>query len=252
MQNLKTQLEQIWCIEEIKAKQRSRDRFIKGDCNTTYFQALANNKKRKKMITSLQGPEGEVTDQKEMLTIATNFYKTLFGYEAKPNIHLKSSFWNDEEKLSEEENTMLSSPLSEEEIRTAIFDSYADGAPGPDGFPFLFYQRFWDLIKNDFMALVKDFEEGRLDINRLNYVMLILTPKEIDAIEMRKFKPIALINCSFKIFSKALNNRLIKIIDRLISPNQTAFIQGRYILESVVAAHEIIHEVSRKKIWYCS
>ena len=193
------------------------------------------------MITSLQGHEGEVTDQKEMLTIATGFYKTLFGYEAKPNIHLKSSFWNDEEKLSEEENTMLSSPLSEEEIRTAIFDSYADGAPGPDGFPFLFYQRFWDLIKNDFMALVKDFEEGRLDINRLNYVMLILIPKETDDIEMRKFKPIALINCSFKNFRKALNNRLIKIIDRLISTNQTAFIQGRYILESVVAAHEIIH-----------
>ena len=199
------------------------------------------------MITSLQGHEGEVTDQKEMLTIATGFYKTLFGYEAKPNIHLKSSFWNDEEKLSKEENTMLSSPLSEEEIRTAIFDSYADGAPGPDGFPFLFYQRFWDLIKNDFMALVKDFEEGRLDINRLNYVMLILIPKEAYATEMRKFRPIALINCSFKIFSKALNNRLIKIIDMLISPNQTAFIQGRYILESVVAAHEIIHEVARGK-----
>ena len=145
------------------------------------------------------------------------------------------------------ENNMLSSPLSEEEIRTAIFDSYADGAPGPDGFPFLFYQRFWDLIKNDFMALVKDFEKGRLDINRLNYVMLILIPKEAYATEMRKFRPIALINCSFKIFSKALNNRLIKIVDRLISPNQTAFIQGRYILESVVAAHEIIHEVSREK-----
>jgi len=48
MQNLKTQLEQIWCIEEIKAKQRSRDRFIKGDHNTAYFQALANNKKERK------------------------------------------------------------------------------------------------------------------------------------------------------------------------------------------------------------
>ena len=44
------------------------------------------------MITSLQGPEGEVTDQKEMLNIATDFYKTLFGYEAKPNIHLKAPF----------------------------------------------------------------------------------------------------------------------------------------------------------------
>jgi hypothetical protein len=77
--------------------------------------------------------------------------------------------------------------------------------------------------------------------------MLTLIPKETSATEMKKFRPIALINCSFKIFSKALNNRLIKIIDRLISPNQTAIIKGRYILESVVAAHEIIYEVPRKK-----
>jgi hypothetical protein len=33
------------------------------------------------------------------------------------------------------------------------------------------------------------------------------------------------------------------ICDRLLAPNQTAFMRGRYILESVVSAHEIIHEV---------
>jgi hypothetical protein len=33
----------------------------------------------------------------------------------------------------------------------------------------------------------------------------------------------------------------------LISPNQTAFIKGRYILESVVSAHEVIHSVSHGK-----
>jgi hypothetical protein len=34
------------------------------------------------------------------------------------------------------------------------------------------------------------------------------------------------------------------ISEILISPNQTAFIKGRYILESVVSAHEIIHAVA--------
>jgi SAM-dependent MidA family methyltransferase len=33
----------------------------------------------------------------------------------------------------------------------------------------------------------------------------------------------------------------------LISPNLIAFIKGSYILESVVAAHEILYEVARKK-----
>jgi len=56
-----------------------------------------------------------------------------------------------------------------------------------------------------------------------------------------------LLNCSFKIFGKALNNRLIKIADRLISKNQTTFIKGIFILESVVAAHEIIHDVHKNK-----
>jgi len=33
----------------------------------------------------------------------------------------------------------------------------------------------------------------------------------------------------------------------LIASDQTAFIKDRYILESVVAVHEIIHEVHRNK-----
>ena len=99
-----------------------------------------------------------------------------------------------------EENNIIDAPLSEEEIKYAIFSSYADGAPGPDGFPFLFYQNFWDLIKTDFMALVRLFEGNNLNMTRLNYVMLTLIPKEENATEMKKFRPIALINYSFKFF----------------------------------------------------
>jgi hypothetical protein len=36
------------------------------------------------------------------------------------------------------------------------------------------------------------------------------------------------------------------VANRLVASNQTAFIKGRYILESVVAAHEIIHDIHTK------
>jgi hypothetical protein len=36
-------------------------------------------------------------------------------------------------------------------------------------------------------------------------------------------------------------------LDFLIAPNQTAFIRGRYILESVVTAHEVLHSVVHSK-----
>ena len=146
LQEVKCELEHIWQMEETKAKQRSRDRFIKeGDRNTAYFQALANQRNRKKNINALLGPEGECVENKGMLEIVTNFYKKLFGYEQKPDIHLEDSFWEPDEMISIAENEMLDAPLTEEEIKSSIFGSYADGAPGPDGFPFL----FWNKSKDD-------------------------------------------------------------------------------------------------------
>jgi hypothetical protein len=115
------------------------------------------------------------------------------------------------------------------------------GAPGPDGFSFMFYQKFWSVIKEDFITLVKSFDKGDLNIDRINYARIILIPKEEGARSLKKFRHISLINCRFKIFVKALNNRLERVGDRLLAPNQTTFVKGRYIPESVVSTNEIIH-----------
>jgi len=182
-----------------------------------------------------------------MLNHDVDFYKTLFGQEPRTGVSLDENFWEEEDKLTSAENELLEAPFSEAEIKAAVFESYAEGAPGPDDFSFIFYQHFWDLIKDDFKNLVREFEKGQLNLDRLIYGLITLIPKEPEAKVLKKFRPIGLLNCSFKIFGKALNNRLIKIADRLISKNQTTFIKGIFILESVVAAHEIIHDVHKNK-----
>jgi hypothetical protein len=44
--------------------------------------------------------------------------------------------------ITPEENNGLIAPFSEKEVREVVFGSYAEGAPGPDGVSFLFYQKF--------------------------------------------------------------------------------------------------------------
>jgi hypothetical protein len=44
-----------------------------------------------------------------------------------------------------------------------------------------------------------------------------------------------------------LNNRILKVADKLIGPSLSAFILGRYIMEGVVILYETIHELHRKK-----
>jgi hypothetical protein len=48
--------------------------------------------------------------------------------------------------------------------------------------------------------MVKDWNEGKLDLFRLKFSLLTLIPKETDVVLIQKFRPIALTNCSFNIF----------------------------------------------------
>jgi hypothetical protein len=102
-------LRSFWILEETKAKQRSRERFIvEGDRNTAYFHVVANQRRRKKLIQVLDGPDGPVTETKDMLGVAMDYYKNMFGFEDRPNIRLKSNFFSEDEKVTVDENEMLS------------------------------------------------------------------------------------------------------------------------------------------------
>jgi hypothetical protein len=146
-----------------------------------------------------------VEDNKGMLNIAVNYYKALFCAKDRLDINLADDFWDENDIVSNEQNLILDADFSEKEVKEAVFSSYADGAPGPDGFPFLFYQKFWDLIKPDLMEMVNEWNHGNLDLFRLNFSLLTLIPKEADDVTIQKFRPIALTNCSFKIFFKVCN-----------------------------------------------
>ena len=95
------------------------------------------------------------------------------------------------------------------------------------------------------MRMFEAFYDGHLDIFSINFALITLIPKEEGA-SMKKFRPITLLNCSNNFFPKVLTNRINLVADRLICSNQTTFIRGRYILESVIMTHEIIHSVHQR------
>ena len=120
-------------------------------------------------------------------------------------------------------------------------------APGLDGFPAEFYQFFWNLIKDDLMTLFLEFHKGELPLYSLNFGTIILLHKCSDAATIQQYKSICLLNVSFKIFTKALTNRVSGVADKVIGPTQSAFIPGRNVMEGTVILHETIHELHRKK-----
>jgi hypothetical protein len=84
--------------------------------------------------------------------------------------------------------------------------------------------------------------------SKLNFDEIILLPKIKDADGIQQYRPTCLLNVSFKIFTKVVMIRLNAVADNVVQPTQTAFMQGRYILDGVVILHEIVHEMYRKNM----
>jgi hypothetical protein len=98
MKTISHDLNDIWKKEEIKIRQRSREKeILEGDRNTSYFHSVANQRRRKKQIDQLEGPDGMVEDNKGMMKIVVDYYKSLFGFEEKLDINLANDFWNMED-----------------------------------------------------------------------------------------------------------------------------------------------------------
>jgi hypothetical protein len=73
---------------------------------------------------------------------------------------------------------------------------------------------------------------------RLNFGEIVLLPKVNEAERIQQYRPICLLNVSFKIFTKLATLRLNTIVDHVVPSSQTTFMQGRNILDGVVTLHE--------------
>ena len=96
--------------------------------------------------------------------------------------------------------------------------------------------------------MLYDLREGHLDLFRLNYGVLTLIPKVKGATNIKQYRPICLLNIVYKIITKTLTLRLNKIANKIISPNQTAFVPRRYVLDGVVVIHEVLHDFAKKNL----
>ncbi|GKD04054.1 putative RNA-directed DNA polymerase, eukaryota, reverse transcriptase zinc-binding domain protein [Tanacetum coccineum] len=137
--------------------------------------------------------------------------------------------------------------ISLEEVKSAVWDCDSNKAPGPDGFTFEFIKKYWDLIKSDIFEFVDTFFNSSSMPQDANSSFFTLIPKVSNPIFIKDYRPISLIGIHYKIIAKILANRLSKVIDKIVSIEQSAFISGRQILDGPLILSELIGWYKKRK-----
>jgi hypothetical protein len=93
-------------------------------------------------------------------------------------------------------------------------------APSPDGFPALFYQTHWELIKEVCEAVGCFLDDAGI-LEGFCDSVIVLIPKVSRAKHFPKFRPISLCSVLYKLASKVLATRLKNLL-----PSRACLFQG--------------------------
>lgn len=145
-------------------------------------------------------------------------------------------------------NELLTCQPSDAEIKKTVKEINPEKAPGPDGMTGLFYQSFWETTSKDIIRTVKEFFNTSTLDPQLNQTNICLIPKTERPREMTEFRPISLCNVSNKIISKIMCQRLKKLLPKVISETQSAFVAKRLITDNILLAQEAFHALRTNPI----
>ncbi|KAA3481886.1 reverse transcriptase [Gossypium australe] len=174
--HLKEQLDITLQQEETLWFQKSREKWIvQGDRNTKYFHTATIVRRRRNKIEGVKNTTGTwVTDPEALKQMTMEYFQKLFTPE-NDTCHnsIRSAF----PKIMEQDIRDLSRDFTIEEIRTALFQMHPNKAPGPDGFHALFFQRFWDTLKEAMCGFLLPILNGDQSSEKVNGTLITLIPK---------------------------------------------------------------------------
>ncbi|XP_035839381.1 uncharacterized protein LOC118486758 [Helianthus annuus] len=230
--------------EERFLKQKAKvDWLSAGDMNTAFFHSSLKIRNHCSRIDIIKDTQGNLYEGDNVFKAFVQHYEKFFGN--KDDISLQPTPDLFPKVLPHNIATSMVRPVTEEEVKKAMFSIGNDKAPGPDGFTAAFFKNAWPLIGNDIVNAIKDFFDTGNLLRELNHTLIVLIPKVPTPMVVTDFRPIACCNVLYKCISKIIADRIKGGLNEIVSINQSAFVPGRKISDNILLTQELMHNYHR-------
>ncbi|KAE9032264.1 hypothetical protein PR003_g5465 [Phytophthora rubi] len=139
-----------------------------------------------------------------------------------------------ERELSTGDNEHMMGPITEAEILAAIAALNRHKAAGPDGLNNDFYKDTQALMVPALERVCNGIMNGDEMPPSFLEALIIPLRKKGDSADAMDYRPISLLQTSYKIFAKVLATQLQAILPRLIGHSQQGFVHGRQMQKTVM------------------
>ncbi|OWZ07213.1 RxLR effector protein [Phytophthora megakarya] len=136
-------------------------------------------------------------------------------------------------RVQTSENSLLMGPISEEEVLDAIKGLQRNKAGGEDGLNNDFYLDCAEGISAQLAHICNTLLDGQPPPKSFLKAVVVPLRKKGDSPNALDYRPISLLQSSYKIFAKILASRLQTFLGRIIGDTQQGFVHGRQMHRSV-------------------
>lgn len=110
------------------------------------------------------------------------------------------------------------------------------------------FKHYWEEIGTEIIeAVLEFFASGKL-LRSINCTTVTLVPKVASPTYVKEYRSIACCTTLYKVIAKILTEKLKIVVDYVVGPAQSAFIEGRNILDNVILAHELVKGYTQKGV----
>ena len=213
-----------------------------GETSSAFFFRLGKKQMADRWVSALRGSDGVVySDMDGIRRVLSSFYSSLFSAEDVDLAARDSLLGNLVSSLSPEQAETCEGPLTVAECHQALLGMARRKAPGSDGLPAEFYIHFWDVLGVDLVEVFNFcFSAGFLTRSQRRGV-ISLTFKKGDRLDPGNWRPISLLNVDYKIASRAIAGRLLKVIHLVVNCDQSCGVPGRFIGDTVALIRDVVN-----------